>query len=95
MPAKTNAVPTAFARRKADDEQERGYCKAPPADPVSPTAKAMKEPKHEVDHSARSENCVDSTFQFLPFQRPDLGLLGSSGMAVHGWQPMLAYPSSY
>ncbi len=32
---------------------------------------------------------------FVPPQRPDLGLFGSTGSAVQGWHPMLRYPSSY
>src|SRR5260370_25709484 len=90
-----NAGPDRLARRKTDDEQERGYCKAAAADSRQAHSQSDEEPKHEVDHSARSENVWIPHSSFLPFQRPDLGLLGSSGMAVHGWQPMLAYPSSY
>src|SRR5258707_11533766 len=32
---------------------------------------------------------------FVPPHRPDRGLFGSEGNDVHGWQPMLKYPSSY
>src|SRR6267378_2870986 len=32
---------------------------------------------------------------FVPPQRPDLGLFGSTGSAVQGWHPILKYPSSY
>ena len=33
-----------FSRRKADDEQERGYCKAPAADPRQSHSQSDEEP---------------------------------------------------
>src|SRR5882762_5666616 len=81
-----------FARRKPDDEQERGYGKAPATDPRQSHSQSDEETYVEVDDSARSEKVWIPHSSFLPLQRPDLGLLGSSGMAVHGWQPMLEYP---
>src|SRR6267143_3425073 len=84
-----------LARRKSDDDQERGYCKTAAADPRHSHSQSDEEPKQYVDHSASSENVWIPHSSFLPLQRPDLGLFGSSGMAVHGSHPMLAYPSSY
>src|SRR2546423_11310446 len=77
-PGKYKRGPHRLARRKTDDEQERRYGKAPTADSRQSHSQSDEEPQKEVDHSARSEKVWIPHSSFLPLQRPDLGLPGSS-----------------
>lgn len=69
--------------------------KGPRANCVSlPAANDSKanESHKAVYHCSLRENVWIPHSSFLPPQRPERGLFGSSGIAVQGWHPMLEYP---
>src|SRR5262249_40318612 len=78
-----------FPRRKADQEQKRRHGETTSANPGQAHGQRNGKSKREGNHGERSENVGMPHSSFLPPQRPERGLFGSSGSEVHGSQPML------
>src|SRR5258708_36177255 len=94
-PGKRYGAPSPSPGGQASGEPGRGTGKAAPADAGQPDSRGNEESDEEVHVSARVEKVWIPHSSFVPPHRPDLGLLGSDGSEVHGWHPMLRYPSSY
>src|SRR6266849_1526333 len=84
-----------LSRRKPDNQKQRRNGKTPTADSRQAHNQGDEKTQKEMHYSARSEKVWIPHSSFLPLQRPDLGFAGSTGIAVHGSQPMLRYPWSY
>src|SRR5215469_7601766 len=78
-----------FRRRESRDQKQSRDGKTTATDAGQPDRNGNQEAQEQMNHSERSENVWIPHSSFLPPQRPARGLLGSSGIAVHGSQPML------